>query len=166
MVIEALLPKRNARLLAGDPLHLLDDVRQRRRGGNLPPVRPDVPECQNQMHMVRHDDILIYRYAGVVIRDRPDGCIHDPPQRCQGDSRRAIDNRPYGGFDGAQDLLIPLPGADGDEIRSRLAVIIGLQPQALPLGRSMASSPLSVDWECIFRCRNRGCFLSQRLRIY
>ena len=56
------------------------------------------------------------------------------PQRCQGDSRRAIDNRPYGGFDGAQDLLISLPGADGDEIRSRLAVIIGLQPQALPLG--------------------------------
>ena len=46
----------------------------------------------------------------------------------------AIDNRPYGGFDGAQDLLISLPGADGDEIRSRLAVIIGLQPQALPLG--------------------------------
>ena len=38
------------------------------------------------------------------------------------------------GFDGTQDLLIPLPGADGDEIRSRLAVIIGLQPQALPLG--------------------------------
>ena len=166
MVIKALLPKRNARLLAGDPLHLLDDVRQRRRGGNLPLVRPDVPECQNQMHMVRHDDILIYRYAGVVIRDRSDGFIHDPPQRCQGDSRRAIDNRPYGGFDGTQDLLIPLPGADGDEIRSRLAVIIGLQPQALPLGRSMASSPLSVDWECIFRCRNRGCFLSQRLRIY
>ena len=40
-------------------------------------------------------------------------------------------------FDGAQDLLISLPGADGDEIRSRLAVIIGLQPQEMCIRDSL-----------------------------
>ena len=85
------------------------------------------------MHMIRHDDILIHRYAGVMVRDRPDGFIYDPAQGCQRNPGRAIDNRPYGMFDGAQGLLLPFPGADGDEIISRLGVIILRQTQPFAL---------------------------------
>jgi hypothetical protein len=71
-------------------------------------------EHDNRMHMIRHHDEGIHADAGVELREIPENVLHHQPGLVQ----------PHRTVDDLAEQALPILGADRDEVRPLLRVVV------------------------------------------
>ena len=139
MLVIGFLPKSRSGPHRCPPFHLPNNG-NKRRGGNLPPVVIRI-DTENQVDMIRHDDIIINENRWIDSRNAFYSGINDFSISGEMQFWRAADSRPYGDV---RQNAPPVSCAYGDEIGARGGVIIIRQADLLSFGQIHGTTTFSA----------------------
>ena len=139
MLVIGFLPKSRSSPHRRPSFHLPNNG-NKRRGGNLPPVIIRI-DTENQVDMIRHDDIIINENRWIDSRNAFYSGINDFSISGEMQFWRAADSRPYGDV---RQNAPPVSCAYGDEIGAGGGVIIIRQAELFSLGQIHGTTPFSA----------------------